>query len=173
LRIFGHLFSGRYKSLIVDGSENGYLRTVCDYVHLNPVRAKLITLEQGLKEYRWSSYPEYLKPAHKRPAWLRVDRLLGEMRIAQDSEAGRRQFELNMEQRRGQETGQEWKGLRRGWCLGDEAFRAELLEAAHAKVGPSHYGSERQESAEEKAVRNEEIPCPDPRRVRSGIEALL
>ena len=38
-RVFGHLFSGRYKSLIVDGSGNGYLRTVCDYVHLNPARA--------------------------------------------------------------------------------------------------------------------------------------
>jgi REP element-mobilizing transposase RayT len=33
---FGHLFSGRYKVLIVDGSGNGYLKTVCDYVHLNP-----------------------------------------------------------------------------------------------------------------------------------------
>jgi hypothetical protein len=41
-KLFGHLFSGRYKSLIVDGSGNGYLRTVCDYVHLNPVRAKLL-----------------------------------------------------------------------------------------------------------------------------------
>jgi REP element-mobilizing transposase RayT len=38
-RLFGHVFSGRYKALIVDGSGNGYLRTVCDYVHLNPVRA--------------------------------------------------------------------------------------------------------------------------------------
>jgi REP element-mobilizing transposase RayT len=38
-KFFGHLFSGRYKSLIVDGSGNGYLKTVCDYVHLNPVRA--------------------------------------------------------------------------------------------------------------------------------------
>ena len=28
-KLFGHLFSGRYKSLIVDGSGNGYLRTVC------------------------------------------------------------------------------------------------------------------------------------------------
>jgi len=28
-RLFGHLFSGRYKSLIVDGSGNGYLPTVC------------------------------------------------------------------------------------------------------------------------------------------------
>ena len=25
---FGHLFSGRYKALIVDGSGNGYLKTV-------------------------------------------------------------------------------------------------------------------------------------------------
>ena len=30
----GHLFAGRYKSLVVEGSGNGYLRTVCDYVHL-------------------------------------------------------------------------------------------------------------------------------------------
>jgi len=39
---FGHLFSGRYKALIVDGSGSGYLKTVCDYVHLNPARAKLL-----------------------------------------------------------------------------------------------------------------------------------
>ncbi len=35
-KLFGHLFSGRYKSLIVDGSGSGYLKTVCDYVHLRP-----------------------------------------------------------------------------------------------------------------------------------------
>src|SRR5664279_921923 len=42
----GHLFSGRYKALIVDGSGNGYLKTVCDYVHLNPARAGLLGIEQ-------------------------------------------------------------------------------------------------------------------------------
>ena len=41
-KLCGHLFAGRYKALVVEGSGNGYLRTVCDYVHLNPVRAKLI-----------------------------------------------------------------------------------------------------------------------------------
>jgi len=41
----GHLFSGRYKALVVDGSGNGYLRTVCDYTHLNPVRAKVLAPE--------------------------------------------------------------------------------------------------------------------------------
>src|SRR5216110_1082292 len=56
----GHLFSGRYKSLIVDGSGNGYLRTVCDYVHLNPVRARMLSREAPLHSYRWSSYPWYV-----------------------------------------------------------------------------------------------------------------
>ena len=47
-KLFGHVFSGRYKSLIVDGSGNGYLKTVCDYTHLNPVRAALIPHEAAL-----------------------------------------------------------------------------------------------------------------------------
>src|SRR6201987_5123556 len=43
---FGHLFSGRYKALSVEGSGNGYLKTVCDYVHLNPARAKLLSAQE-------------------------------------------------------------------------------------------------------------------------------
>src|SRR5712692_7717061 len=78
---FGHLFSGRYKSLIVDGSGNGYLKTACDYVHLNPARAKLLRPEQKLQNYLWSSYPLYLKSPGRRPGWLRTDCLLGEWRI--------------------------------------------------------------------------------------------
>src|SRR5690348_12394696 len=97
-KLFGHLFSGRYKSLIVDGSGNGYLRMVCDYVHLNPVRAKLLRPEQKLGRYQWSSYREYLRPAGRRPAWMRTGRLLGEMGIPKDSTAGRRQFERMMEE---------------------------------------------------------------------------
>ena len=38
------MFSGRYKALVVDGSGEGYVKTVCDYVHLNPVRSGLINL---------------------------------------------------------------------------------------------------------------------------------
>jgi hypothetical protein len=36
---FGHLFSGRYKALPVEGSGTGYLKGAGDYVHLKPVRA--------------------------------------------------------------------------------------------------------------------------------------
>ena len=49
-KLFGHLFSGRYKSLIVDGSGTGYLKSVCDYVHLNPARAKMLRPEQPLTD---------------------------------------------------------------------------------------------------------------------------
>ena len=65
-----------------------YLRTVCDYVHLNPVRAKLLRAEQSLRDYVWSSWPEYLKPPAQRPRWLRVDRLLGELHIPKDAPLG-------------------------------------------------------------------------------------
>ncbi len=65
-KLFGHLFSGRYKALVVDASSSGYFRTVCDYVHLNPVRAKLLRTKQTLRDYPWSSYPEYLNPPRRR-----------------------------------------------------------------------------------------------------------
>src|SRR5260221_10343944 len=45
---FGHVFSGRYKSLIVDGSGSGYLKSVRDYVHLNPVPASVLKPKDGL-----------------------------------------------------------------------------------------------------------------------------
>ena len=78
-KLFGHLFSGRYKSLIVDGSAGGYLKSVGDYVHLNPARANLVAADAPLKSFAWSSWPAYLLARSKRPAWLRVDRLrLGE-----------------------------------------------------------------------------------------------
>ena len=72
----------------------------------------------------------------------RVDRLLGERRIPHDSGAGQAEFERQMERRRGEELGPEFKPVERGWCLGREAFRAELLAATVERVGASHYGAE-------------------------------
>jgi putative transposase len=121
---FGHVFSGRYKSLIVDGSGNGYLKTVCDYVHLNPVRAQLVRAGRALESYPWSSYGQYLKSPAKRFCWLRTDRLLGEWRIPKDSAAGRRQFGRCLQERQRQESPKaDWKVVERGWCLGDKAFK--------------------------------------------------
>ena len=155
-RLFGHVFSGRFKALVVDGSGNGYLKSVSDYVHLNPVRAKLLKPEQRLAEYPWSSYREYLKRAGQRPEWLRVDRLLGECGIAKDSAAGRRRFEAVMEERKEQEWKQEsgeWKRVRRGWCIGESGFREELLALAGERRGEEHYGEAVRESEAHMAER--------------------
>jgi len=142
-KLFGHLFSGRYKALIVDSATPGYLKTACDYVHLNPVRARLLGPEALLRGYRWSSYKEYLKRASRRPAWLRVDRLLGEHGIAKDSPAGRRVFEQRMEEWQRQQGGPGvWTPLRRGWCLGEVAFRKELLaQVMRSQMAQQNLGS--------------------------------
>jgi len=120
-------------------------------VHLNPARARLLRPEQPLSAYAWSSWPEYLKTPGQRPVWLRVDRLLGEYRIPQDSAAGRRHLVMQLEQRRAAEAGTDYRQVRRGWCLGNEAFRQELLAQMSERVGENHYAAERQESGEAKA----------------------
>ncbi len=155
-KYFGHVFSGRYKALVVDAGSAGYLKAVCDYVHLNSVRAKLLKREQALKEYRWSSWPQYLKVPGKRWKWLRVDRLLGQWGVKADSAAGRRQLERAMEQRKELEWAKEsgdWKRLRRGWCWGPKSFREEMLELIGEKQGGQYYGEELRESEEQRAER--------------------
>jgi len=152
-KLFGHLFSGRYKSLVVDGSGSGYLRTVCDYVHLNPARAKLVRADQPLRSYAWSSWPAYVLAPSKRLAWLRVDRLLGEYRIGTDSPAGWRRVEQDLEEGRTAQGADQFQAVRRGWCLGKEAFRKELLAQMSERMGAKRYGAERGETALEKAER--------------------
>ena len=58
-----------------------------------------------------------------------------------------------MEERRGQEQSEQWQPIRRGWCLGEEQFRKELLEQVHERAGAHHNGEEIGQSAQEKARR--------------------
>jgi len=75
--VFGHLFQGRYKAVVVDGSAPGYFEVVSTYIHLNPARAGLIRIgEEPLKRYRWSSYAGYVSRAGQRPPWLHRERVL-------------------------------------------------------------------------------------------------
>jgi REP element-mobilizing transposase RayT len=54
----GHLFQGRYKAILVD--REAYLKEVCRYVVLNPVRAGLAP---DARAWRWSSYRATLASA--------------------------------------------------------------------------------------------------------------
>ena len=47
----GHLFQGRFKAILVE--KDTYLRELCRYVVLNPVRANMV---RSAKDWEWSSY---------------------------------------------------------------------------------------------------------------------
>jgi hypothetical protein len=83
-----------------------------------------------------------------------VDRLLGAHGIPKDSPSGRRRFADRLEaHRRAGDQPETWAAVRRGWCLGDEDFRKELLAQVSERHGSHHYGTELQEAEEEKAER--------------------
>ncbi len=80
-RLFGHLYQGRYKALVVDGTQGNYLAVVSTYIHLNPARAGLIRIgREPLDSYRWSSYRLYARKSVARPGWLVRERVPGQPR---------------------------------------------------------------------------------------------
>ena len=50
----GHLFQNRYKSFLCQ--EEPYLKELVRYIHLNPLRAKLVEDIKGLDKYPWSGH---------------------------------------------------------------------------------------------------------------------
>ena len=135
-RLCGHLFQGRYKAIAMDADEPGYFRTVGDYIHLNPVRARLLkTALVRLEDFSWSSYPAYIGKM-KKPIWLETRRVLESCGMTRP---GYRQYMQGRVQEvlGGSKTvAGEWKALRRGWCLGGDAFREEMLARIGARVAP-------------------------------------
>jgi len=58
-QLSGHVLQGRYKAVVVDPDAPGYFAALSDYIHLNPVRARIVGLTYRLFDYAWSSYPAY------------------------------------------------------------------------------------------------------------------
>lgn len=63
----GHLFQGRFKGILVD--RDSYLLELSRYIHLNPVRAKIV---RSPEEYPWSGMNYFLGKARP-PAWMNID----------------------------------------------------------------------------------------------------
>ena len=153
-RLWGHLFGGRYKALLVDGRGTDYLRQVCDYVHLNPVRAKLLSNKSKVHRYRWSSCAQYLMAKNKRPVWLRTDRLMGEHGLVKDGPRARREFSRRLETiRKDADDLEALQPIRRGWKLGAEDFVDWILERIEVPTGEAHPALERDETEKAKACR--------------------
>src|SRR6202034_2393979 len=63
--VFGHLFQGRYKAVVIDGGGPGYFVVVGTYIHLNPVREWLcrerVLAGLGLKPGEIKRYEAYME----------------------------------------------------------------------------------------------------------------
>jgi putative transposase len=66
----GHLFQGRFKATLVEADV--YATELSRYIHLNPVRVRMVAKPE---EYRWSSYRSYIGEC-KPPEWLKTDLIL-------------------------------------------------------------------------------------------------
>ena len=90
----GHVFQGRFKSLLVD--EDEYLLPLSRYIHLNPIRtsrfkkAEFQKKCEYLKKYPWSSFPGYCY-LRRRKKNMDYDWFLSTY-FGEDTAKGRRQF---------------------------------------------------------------------------------
>ena len=122
----GHLFQGRYKSLLVESG--AALGQVCHYLHLNPVRTGLVAVED-LPTYRASSYWHLWQK--KRPACLRMETALAEAGGLADTPAGRQAYGQFLawqaaEGPAGKTTA--YVSMSRGWALGTKDFKTALIQ---------------------------------------------
>jgi putative transposase len=121
----GHLFQGRYHSLLVE--DDVHLARLVDYIHLNPVRAGIVGAEQA-ERFRWSSLGRFVRgdrfAGMEAGSWLRVrdcaddadgwQRYCGHLSgLARDPE----------EQKRCGFT-----GMSQGWCIGTEGWRQAVAK---------------------------------------------
>ena len=61
----GHLFQNRYKSIVCD--EDAYFQELVRYIHLNPLRAKMVKDMSALDQYSWCGHGVIL--GRKRREW--------------------------------------------------------------------------------------------------------
>jgi len=116
----GHLFQGRFKSVVVDA--DAYLLELSRYVALNPVRAGMV---DDPSDWPWSSYQATAGKAHS-PAWLETRELLSF--FSNQTALAQRKYMAFVAEGTGRKS--IWSNINRQIFLGDDKFVA----AAQAKV---------------------------------------
>lgn len=168
-KLWGHVFGGRYKSIVVEPGNCFW--ALMDYIHLNPVRARMVSEGDGLEAFPWSSLSTYVASPSARPDWLETG--LG-LKVCgcEDTATGRRGFlealERRVDWKRPTKAGavySEGEGapelavhsaLRRGWFFGSQKFKEKLLKLLPDRKGlrkraDGYNGDEVREHGEEEA----------------------
>jgi putative transposase len=125
----GHLFQGRYKAILVDG--DAYLLELIRYIHLNPVRAELVT-DPG--DYQFSSHSIYIGNV-KCPEWVTVNLALS--RFGRVESFARTSYMHFMGQTVGDDALDPLRyglGSEEGRILGDEDFIRSVLRQNNEEI---------------------------------------
>ncbi len=145
----GHLFQGRYKSLVVD--PHGGLGPLCHYIHLNPMRSGLCPVAE-LPEQRWCSVTWLMQPK-LRPAWYEPGPALAHAGELTDSPAGRRAYVKYLSWLAEDEPAQKeqrFAEMSQGWIIGTREFAKKLIrEQRELTAQGPRLATEMQEAREE------------------------
>jgi REP element-mobilizing transposase RayT len=118
----GHVFQGRFKAILIDA--DSYLLELVRYIHLNPVRAGIVSQPT---EYSWSSHKAYL--GKEDLSWLTTESVLSQF-ADEISKARKRYREFvtaGIDEARRPEF---HSGSLEGRILGDDCFADEVLQKA-------------------------------------------
>ena len=130
----GHLFQGRYQALVIEDS--AALARVVDYIHLNPTRAGVVSVEH-LSGFRWSSLRRFLRGPRPK-VFIAHDWLAS--KGMDDSEAGMAAYIAYLRSLAGDEAEQKrmgFEGFSKGWAIGTAGWRRALAkEYAHHALNP-------------------------------------
>lgn len=114
----GHLFQGRYKAIVV--YVDNYLLELSRYIHLNPVRAKMV---EKPEEYQYSSYRSYV---NNKEDEVLTKELIMEMISTHKKESPKR-YKAFVESAIGTETESPLKEIYGGIILGKTGFIKQAL----------------------------------------------
>ena len=137
----GHLFQGRFKALIIQNE--GVWARVADYIHLNPLRARVVEPAQ-LLGFRWSSLTRFSRNQEFRglsaSAWLATKGL----KESAEGWTNYAQWLINKFEAEQLVPAEERESLSVGWALGDSDWKSKLLEQV-AEAPREANGAEYQE----------------------------
>jgi REP element-mobilizing transposase RayT len=140
-KFVGHVLQGRYRTELVE--DETYLWVLSRYVHLNPVRAGLVTEPEA---WSWSSYPGYAGKSRRWP-WVAEEELLsawsGAFGGADPAESYRTFVTAGVVD----PPSPPWSGARHGWVVGSPGF-VERLRREVAKCPPRETRRETREVLE-------------------------
>ena len=114
----GHLFQGRYKAILVD--KDSYLLELSRYLHLNPVRARMV---EKPEDYPYSSYSSYISEMKEEI----VTRNMILTMLAGKREKAGEQYKAFVESGLGEELKNPMEKVYGGMMLGGEGFIHNVL----------------------------------------------